>query len=145
MKPKLLFQLFNPQAIGPSKDSSLLLFRILVSLSMINTHGMKKILNFQKTAAHIPDPMGLGGEISALIAIGANIVAPLFVIFGLGTRLASILILSVTLMGFFVVHGSDPWSVRDVPLIYSLAYLLIFFVGPGKYAIDQKIFNRQQS
>ncbi len=102
---------------------------------------MKKLLNFEETIKHIPDPMGVGGEISAVLAIVANIVAPLFVILGLGTRLATIPILSVTLMGFFIVHGNDPWAVRDVPLMYSLAYLLIFFMGAGKYSLDNKFFK----
>jgi putative oxidoreductase len=102
---------------------------------------MKKVLNFEETIQHIPDPLGVGGEISAVIAILANIVAPIFVIVGFTTRLATLIILSVTLMGFFVVHGSDPWAVRDIPLMYSLAYLLILFMGAGKYSIDHKIYK----
>jgi putative oxidoreductase len=133
--------MFMPEPAFLSKDTAVLLFRVLVSLSMINTHGMKKLLHFDETVQHIPDPMGMGGEISTMIAIAANIVAPVFIIFGLGTRLASLVVLSVTLMGFFVVHGGDPWPVRDVPLMYSLAFLLIFFVGAGKYSLDYKFFK----
>ncbi len=102
---------------------------------------MKKLLSFEDTVKHIPDPIGVGGEISAVVAIVANIVAPLFIIVGLTTRLAAMATLSVTLMGFFIVHGNDPWAVRDVPLMYSLAYLLIFFMGPGKYSLDNKILK----
>ncbi len=126
-----------------SQDFTLLLFRVLVSVSMINTHGMKKILDFKGTVAHIPDPIGIGGEASAVMAIVANIVAPIFVILGLGTRAAILPILGVTLMGFFVVHGSDPWPVRDVPLMYSLAYLALFFLGAGKYSLDAKLFSKR--
>ena len=134
------------RASGPailSQDFTLLLFRVLVSLSMINTHGVKKILDFEGTIAHIPDPIGIGGEASAVMAIIANIVAPVFVIIGLGTRVAILPILSVTLMGFFVVHGNDPWSVRDVPLMYSLSYLTLFFLGAGKYSLDAKLFSKK--
>ncbi len=141
MKTELKHKIFNSEPSFLSKDYTLLFFRILVSLSMINTHGMKKLLSFEDTVKHIPDPIGVGGEISAVIAIVANIVAPLFIIVGLGTRLAAMAILSVTLMGFFIVHGNDPWAVRDVPLMYSLAYLLIFFMGPGKYSLDNKILK----
>ncbi|WP_256437874.1 DoxX family protein [Aquimarina sp. U1-2] len=123
----------------------LLIYRLLVSLAMINTHGMKKILDFQGTIEHIPDPLGLGGEISATMAILANIVAPVFIILGLGARFAALLILSVTLMGFFVVHANDPWAVRDIPLMYSLAYLLIFFLGAGAYSLDNRFFNHFKS
>ncbi|WP_405204942.1 DoxX family protein [Aquimarina sp. LLG6339-5] len=141
MKTNIKHKIFSSETSFLSKDYTLLFFRVLVSISMINTHGMKKLLNFEETIKHIPDPMGVGGEISAVLAIVANIVAPLFVILGLGTRLATIPILSVTLMGFFIVHGNDPWAVRDVPLMYSLAYLLIFFMGAGKYSLDNKFFK----
>lgn len=141
MKTKLKHKIFSSEPFFLSKDYTLLFFRVLVSLSMINTHGMKKLLNFEETIKHIPDPMGIGGEISAVVAIAANIVAPLFIILGLFTRLATIAILSITLMGFFIVHGNHPWVVRDVPLMYSLAYLLIFFMGAGKYSLDHKFFK----
>ncbi len=124
-------------------SGALLFFRVLVSLSMINTHGLKKIRDFEGTIEHIPDPMGMGGEFSAYFAILANIVLPIFVILGLFTRLAVIPILSVTLLGFFVVHANDPWTVRDVPLMYSLAYLYLFIAGPGKYSLDNRIFNKR--
>lgn len=118
------------------QDITILIFRILVSVSMINTHGMKKILDFDATVIHIPDPFGFGGEISAIIAVIANIIAPIFIILGLGTRLAALQILSVTLVGFFIVHANDTWAVRDVPFMYSLAFALLFFFGSGKYSLD---------
>lgn len=142
MKTTLVTKIFSAKQHEFTTNSALLVFRVLVSLSMINTHGMKKLLNFQETVNHIPDPMGLGGEASAVIAIIANIVAPVFVIFGLATRLAVIPILGVTLAGFFIVHGNDPWAVRDVPLMYSLAYSLLFFIGAGKYSLDYKLFKK---
>ncbi|WP_299366168.1 DoxX family protein [Winogradskyella sp.] len=142
---KTIQKLFSDQSAFLSKDITLLLFRVLVSLSMINTHGMKKLLDFEGTVAHIPDPIGVGGEVSAIIAIIANIIAPIFVILGLATRLAILPILSVTLMGFFIVHGNDPWPVRDIPLMYSLAYLALFFLGTGKYSLDRRFFKIDKS
>ena len=137
-----LQKVFSYQPEFLSQDITLLLFRVLVSLSMINTHGMKKLLDFEGTVQHIPDPLGVGGETSAVIAIIVNIIAPIFVILGLGTRLAILPILSVTLMGFFIVHGNDPWPIRDVPLMYSLVYLALFFLGAGKYSLDHKFFKK---
>jgi len=142
---RLIKKLLSYQPEFLSKDVTILVFRILVSLSMINTHGMKKILDFEGTVKHIPDPFGLGGEFSAVMAIIANIVAPIFVILGLCTRFAILPILSVTLLGFFVVHGNDPWPVRDVPLMYSLAYLGLFFLGAGKLSLDYKLLNKNKS
>lgn len=137
----LIHKILQPGSAFISRDVSLFLFRVAVSVSMINTHGMKKILDFEGTIQHIPDPFGIGGEASAIMAIVANIIAPVFIIFGLGTRLMILPILSVTLIGFFVVHGNDPWPVRDIPLMYSLAYLVLFFMGPGNYSLDAKLFK----
>lgn len=132
--------LSKPAYLSP--DATLFIFRVLVSVSMINTHGVKKLLHFEDTIAHIPDPIGIGGKLSAVMAIVANIVGPALVILGFQTRLAIVPILMVTLVGFFIVHGNDPWSVRDVPLMYSLAYLAIFFWGAGKYSLDHRISKK---
>ncbi len=142
MNSKLTYHPLNPNNIFISKDIAILIYRVLLSVSMINTHGMKKLLHMEETIAHIPDPTGIGGEASYVIAIIANVIGPIFVILGLTTRLAILPILSVTLMGLFVVHVADPWPVKDVPLMYSLAYLFLFFIGPGKYSLDYKFFRR---
>ena len=141
MEHNLKNSILNPWPSFLTKDWSLLLFRILVSLSMINTHGLKKILHFEETVQHIPDPLGIGGEMSTYFAILANIIAPIFIILGLFTRIAILPILSVTLMGFFIVHIHDTWAIRDVPLMYSLSYLFLFFMGAGKYSFDFKLFK----
>lgn len=142
MKPSFIKSLLNPFPTILSQDTIVLWFRILVSISMINTHGIKKLIHFADTVKNIPDPFGLGGEISTYIALLANVVSPILVVLGLGTRIAALQILSVTLMGFFVVHAADPWPVKDVPLMYSLSYLLILFFGAGKYSLDYQIFNK---
>ncbi|MGB5818698.1 MAG: DoxX family protein [Saonia sp.] len=122
----------------------LLVYRILLSLSLINTHGLKKILHFDDSVAHIPDPFGLGGEFNTYFAVFANIFCALLVAFGCFTRLAIIPIISITLSGFFIVHFSDPWPIKDVPLMYSLAFLLLLYVGPGKYSLDHRLFNKKR-
>ncbi|TRX60560.1 DoxX family protein [Fulvivirga sp. M361] len=123
---------------------SLLAYRVLISLSLFNTHGIKKALNFEETLAHIPDPLGVGSAASAYFALLANVICPAFIALGLFTRAAIIPVLSITLMGFFVVHISDPWPVKDVPLMYSITFLLLLILGPGKYALDHKLFNQQK-
>lgn len=69
MKSTLLKKILNPLPNILSKDAIILGFRVLVSLSMINTHGIKKLAYFSDTIQNIPDPFGLGGEISTYIAI----------------------------------------------------------------------------
>ncbi len=142
MKSNVIRRVLDPRPTIISQDSILLVFRVLVSLAMINTHGIKKLIYFSDTVQNIPDPFGIGGVFSTYVALLANIVCPILVILGLATRMAALQILSVTLIGFFVVHAADPWTVKDVPLMYSLAYLLIFFFGAGKYSLDHSVSKK---
>ncbi len=144
MKNILLYKLRSPFPQFLDRDVTLLLFRVLLSLSMINTHGMKKIMDISDEIQHIPDPFGFGGEFNVGVAIVGNIIGPILVILGFYTRLAIIPILGVTLVGLFVVHAGDPWSVKDIPLMYSLSYLFLFFTGAGKYSLDYKYFNKKK-
>jgi len=142
MKRQLITRLFATEPNARQLDLGLLGFRVLIALSLFNTHGLKKLTDIEGTMAHLPDPLGLGPEFTTWFAIFANIACPPLVALGLLTRLAVLPILSTTLMGFFVVHAADPWSVKDVPLMYSLAFLLLFWLGPGKISLDHKLFKR---
>jgi len=38
----------------------------------------------------------------------------------------------------FMVHAADPFSQKELALLYLLAFLMVVFVGPGKYSLDKK-------
>lgn len=124
------------------KDLILLVFRVLICASLIYVHGIPKITDIEAEIANIPDPFGFGKESAAILAIFANIVCPVLIILGLFSRLATLPILAVTLTGLFIVHGSDPAKVRDVPYMYSVAFGLLFMLGPGKLSIDRQMEKR---
>ncbi len=140
---KVLFKTLDPKVNLEQLSIGLLIYRILISISLINTHGVKKLTDFESSAANIPDPFGLGGELSTYFAIFANIICPIFIILGLFTRLAVLPIVTVTISGLLFVHYADPWVVKDVPLMYSLAFLTVLYLGPGKYSLDFKLMPRK--
>lgn len=121
---------------------TMLVYRMIIAFGMIKVHGWKKITDIQGTIQHIPDPFGIGGELSAYTAIAANIFFAGFVGLGLFTRGSAIFILSLTLVGFFIVHGNDPWPIRDTPMMYSAAFGLVAIFGPGKYSLDKQLFKK---
>ena len=45
-------------------------------------------------------------------------------------------ILSITLSGLLIVHITDPAKIQDTPLIYSIVFITLFILGPGKYSLD---------
>lgn len=140
----MIWQVLSAKLPSPKTINLVLLgYRILVAFAMIRTHGWKKIADFDGTLAHIPDPFGIGATASVYIAIFANVTLAAFVAIGLLTRLSALGILSVTLAGFFLVHFSDPWDVKDTPLIYSIAYGLILLMGPGRYSLDQLLSSKK--
>jgi putative oxidoreductase len=115
---------------------SVLIFRVAVSIELMLAHGMKKIGIGVQVAEHVPNPLHLPGVLNEWFAIAGNLIFPVFVIVGLFTRLAILPILAITLTGYFVVHLHESILEKDTPFMYSVVFLLILFIGPGKYSID---------
>jgi putative oxidoreductase len=118
---------------------TVLIFRFAISLEIMLAHGLKKLGVGVATAEHVPNPLHLPEMLNEGFAIAGNLVFPVFVTLGLFTRLAILPILAITLTGYFVVHWHDSILEKDTPFMYSIAYLFILFIGPGKYSIDHRI------
>lgn len=121
------------------------IFRIVVSLELIVVHGLKKIGIATAFAEIVPNPFGLPHMVNEPFAITANLICPLFIIVGLGTRIACIPIVIVTLTGYFIVHSGGSLIERDIPFMYSMAFLLIAFTGGGRCSLDNIIYENHQS
>jgi putative oxidoreductase len=138
---QLFKQLIAPRPSQRRLDQGLLLFRLLAGFALLRVHGWEKVANYEAELRSIPDPFGLGGEVNLAIAIFSDVFCALLVMAGLFTRLASLSILATTLVGLFFVHLNDPWHGRDVPMVYSIMFLLILLLGPGKYSLDGALSN----
>lgn len=123
-------------------NRAIFLFRLLISGELIIVHGLKKIGIGIAQAEVVPNPLGLPDMLNQIFATGANLVCPLFIILGLFTRLATIPIVAVTLTGYFVVHGNDSLLERDIPFMFSVAFLFIMAIGAGRYSLDHQILIR---
>lgn len=135
MKTSLL-KFFSTEINPKIHDATMLAFRVLLSGELIYAHGLKKLGVGVGEAEVVPNPLNLPEAFNSLFADAANLIFPLFVIAGLATRIAVLPILAVTLTGYFVLHFHDAPLVKDTPFMYSLAFLLILFLGPGKYSLD---------
>lgn len=121
---------------------ALLFFRIIVSLELIIVHGLKKLGIGVAIPEIVPNPLGLPDTLNYIFATSANILFPICIILGIFTRLSALPVLAVTLTGYFVVHGGDSLIERDIPFMYSICFLLILFVGPGKYSLDKTLSDK---
>lgn len=126
----------------PNIDLGLLAFRLLAVISLLKAHGLPKLLNIQETMADNPDPIGFGPVFSTYYALFTNVLCALFVAFGFMTRISALFIISLTLSGLFLVHLHDSAHVQDTPLIYSIVFGIIAYMGAGKQSLDQKIFTK---
>ena len=106
------------------------------------THGIPKIFSFNLLSATFPDPIGLGSYLSLVLAILAEVGCSLLLILGVMTRLAVLPLIFNMAVAVTVVHGSDVFAVKELAVMYLGFYVLVLFLGGGKYSFDRVIFSR---
>lgn len=118
------------------RDIGLLLLRIGASVTMM-THGYGK-LQMLINGDEFGDPIGLGATPSLFLATIGEFVCPILIIFGFKTRWAAIPTAITMAVAFFIVHSSDPFQRKELPLLYLIVFVSIILMGPGKYSVDRK-------
>ena len=114
----------------------LLLLRVLLSIGML-THGIPKLKYISEDPSSFADPIGVGGTISLIFVLLAEIIAPIFVIIGYKTRLATIPPIVTMLVAILIIHGDDNFGTREKAFLYAAGFITILLTGAGKYAIDK--------
>jgi putative oxidoreductase len=115
----------------------LLILRLGFSLGLM-THGYGKFLNVVNRNFKFSDPIGIGISPSLILASFGEFIAPIFIIVGWKTRLFSIFPAFTMLVAFTIAHDGDPFSRKEKSLMYLIAFIAIYFTGPGKYSIDKE-------
>ena len=108
------------------QDAGLLLLRVVPSGIMM-THGWPKFQRLldqwgSEDGVKFFDFMGLGPEISLILTVLAELVAPALLVVGLQTRLAAIPAAFTMGVAAFVVHGSDPLGDKELALLYLVCF-----------------------
>ena len=115
----------------------LLILRIGFSIGLI-THGYGKFLKVINANFKFSDPIGIGITPSLILASFGEFIAPIFIIVGWKTRLFSIFPAFTMLVAFTIAHDGDPFSRKEKSLMYLIAFVAIYFSGPGKYSVDKE-------
>ncbi|EMI17756.1 DoxX, partial [Rhodopirellula maiorica SM1] len=118
----------------------LLVLRVAFGLFML-VHGIQKVMGFSAMSDAFPDPIGMGSQLSLIMAIAAEVGCSLLLILGLGTRLALLPLAFTMVIALFLVHGADPWKVKELAAIYLTTYVALFITGPGEYSLDHKFWG----
>jgi putative oxidoreductase len=125
------------------QDLGLLAIRLL-SGGMMLTHGIPKFDRlFGEGPVKFADPFGLGPEISLGMVLFAEVGCSLLVMLGFKTRWATLPLIFTMLMASFYAHGSDPFSDKELSLLFFTLFLSVLISGGGRYSVDNWIRGRQ--
>ena len=136
---------FNSSKVNDAVLNGLILvIRLFVGISML-THGLPKL---NKLVANdnieFMNFLGLGAAISLVLVVFAEFLCSIFIILGFLTRFATIPLMITMLVAFFVAHGSDPYAVKELSLVYFFFYLTILILGSGKFSMDW-LFSKKEA
>ena len=120
---------------------SLLLLRIGLGLMML-THGIPKLLHFNKMAPDFFDPFHINNYLSLGLVVFAEVFCAVFLIIGLCTRGFVIPLLIEMIVIIFMVHQADGFGRQELATHFLLGFLVILILGPGKISLDRLISAR---
>ena len=118
-------------------DFALVILRVGFS-GMMLTHGVPKINMLMNNPSGFPDPIGIGGTGTLILAILGEVIAPILVLIGLNTRLATIPVISTMAVATFIVHANDDFATTEKAILYLIGFIVIALAGAGKYSVDGK-------
>ncbi|WDQ14837.1 DoxX family protein [Rhodopirellula sp. P2] len=132
--------------LGTSQQVSLGLLALRVAFGcFMLVHGLQKVMGFSTISEGFPDPLGMGHQLSLVCAIATEVGCSILLILGLGTRVAVAGLAFTMFVALFLVHGGDPWKVKELAAVYLATYAVIFLTGPGAISLDQKLFGKSGS
>jgi putative oxidoreductase len=126
---------------GDTRDRNLglLLLRVFAGAAML-THGIPKMFGgLEKftgfvASLHIPMP-----KVMALLAALAESLGAFLLLIGLGTRLASLMLIATMSVAAFIALNGKPFGERELALFYFFTSWLFLLKGGGMWSIDALI------
>ncbi|MFY1663099.1 DoxX family protein [Pseudomonas sp. Pseu.R1] len=122
-----------------AQDLGLLFLRASGALFLLFVHGLPKLLDFKAQLALIEDPFHMGASLTLCMAIFAEVLCPLLILFGVLTRLACLPILFLLLVAMVVVHSE--WTVEQGQFgwLLTLIFTSVLIAGPGRLALNVRL------
>lgn len=130
--------LFPVKPDGTAESAILLVARVVFGV-LLMTHGMAKLSNFHEMSTAFPDPLGVGSAVSLGLAIFGELFCSMAFIIGFLYRLAMIPMMFTMFVAYFVIHGNDPFSTKELAFVYLVVFVLMYIMGPGKFSVDHWI------
>lgn len=131
--------LFTPQKLNGSANLGVLILRITLGVLML-THGYPKFEKMLSGDMSFGNPIFLGEELSLILTVFAEFVCSILLIFGLLIRPAVFFLAFTMAVAAFIVHADDGIGKQEKALMYLAGYVCLWFTGPGKYSVDERVF-----
>ena len=125
-----------PSTPNETVTSALLLLARIVFGLLLMSHGVAKWSRYAEMSAVFPDPLGIGSPLSLGLAIFGELACSLAFIVGFLYRLSMIPMIFTMGVAFFVIHGNDPFAVKELAFVYLAIFVLMYIAGPGKFSAD---------
>ena len=120
----------------------LLIARVAIGILML-VHGLPKLVMLMSgEAASFPAVLGMSPHLSLGLAVFAEVFCSIFILVGLGTRLAVIPLITTMLVAVFYIHMADPFAKQELGLHYLLVYVMLFIAGSGRYSFDRMLTEK---
>lgn len=124
------------------KGISLLLLLVRVMFGILFfTHGLDKMMNFNSLVDAYPSVLGFGSYMTLMVSIFCEFCCSLFLIAGFLVRIMTIPMIIAMGVAFFDIHDAI-LPEGELSLIYFILFIILFWVGPGRYSIDYLIDMR---
>ena len=85
-------------------------------------------------------------DISWSLATWVELIAPIMLVLGFGTRFWAVALLVLDVVAWYAVHAGNGYNVCDngfkLPLLYLMMLIPLVLSGPGKLSIDYWIRQR---
>ncbi|HAB27454.1 MAG TPA: DoxX family protein, partial [Xanthomarina gelatinilytica] len=100
-----------------------LFLRLGVGIMML-VHGIPKLQMLFSGDIQFPGVMGLNPTLSLVLAVISEVLCSILPLIGLFTRIAAIPLIITMLVAVLIIHGSDPYAMKELGLFYLLAYVV---------------------
>lgn len=129
--------LFPQHFRGKGVSAFILILRLFFGV-MFFIHGLGKMVNFSELSLTYPSVLGLGSYMTLMLAVFTEFCCSLFLIAGLLFRIMVLPMIVAMAVAFFDIHdGFLPEG--ELALIYMAVFIILYFVGPGRFSFDYLI------
>lgn len=131
--------LINGKSLGIAGDVWVLLLRIIVGALMLS-HGWSKFQTLlDGGGANFPDPLGIGHQLSLIFAVLTEVLFSGLLILGFLSRLTTFGLAFTMFVAAFIQHADDPFSKKELAILYLIIYITLLVKGSGKFSVDHFI------